>query len=583
MTESVETSEADGDRPWVSHYPPGVPDRIEIPDEPVTAPFERAVKRWPDRVALDFLGATLTYAQADEQIRRAMVALRRLGVGPGERVALVLPNCSSHVVAYHAVLRLGAVAVELNPTYTADELHHLLIDSGARFAIVWHKAVERVLAARPGTPLTQVVSLDMVRDLPLRSQLLLRLPVAAAREKREALRGHVPRDIADWHDLLRQAGDGDEPAAVSSASVGGDDLALLQYTGGTTGTPKAAMLSHRNLVANLVHGEAWVGFRPGEETVYGVLPFFHAFGLTFCLNLPGQIGATLVMFPNFDPAEVLKAVDRRPATFMAGVAPMFDRIATAAQAMPRPPYAGLRQIRLAFAGAMPIPAETVERWESLTGGLLIEGYGMTECAPVALGNPCAPTRRPGTLGVPFPNTDIRIVDIDDPTVVVEPDSDGVRRGELLVRGPQVFLGYWNRPEETADQLLPGGWLRTGDVVEVDATGWVRLVDRVKEMIIVGGFKVYPSPVEDHLRTLAGVADVAVVGLPASGGDDRVVAVFVLELDAPEPTVEEVRAHAEQYVARYALPRAVYVVEELPRSQIGKVMRRVVREQLIEGP
>ena len=256
--------------------------------------------------------------------------------------------------------------------------------------------------------------------------------------------------------------------------------------------------------------------------MYGVLPFFHAFGLTFCLNLPGQIGATLVMFPNFDPAEVLKAVDPRPATFMAGVAPMFDLIATAAQAMPRPPYAGLRQIRLAFAGAMPIPAETVERWESLTGGLLIEGYGMTECAPVALGNPCAPTRRPGTLGVPFPNTDIRIVDIDDPTVVVEPDSDGVRRGELLVRGPQVFLGYWNRPEETADQLLPGGVAPYGYLVEVDATGWVTPRG--------------PGQGDDHRRRLqglpvsrwrttsvrcAGVADVAVVGLPASGGDERV--------------------------------------------------------------
>lgn len=581
MTESVDTNQADGERPWMRHYPPGVADRMEIPDEPVTAPFERAVRRWPDRVALDFLGASLTYAQADEQIRRAMVALRRLGVGPAERVALVLPNCTSHVIAYHAVLRLGAVVVELNPTYTADELEDLLADSGARYALVWHKAVERVLPAVARTPLTKVVSVDMARDLPLHSQLLLRLPVAAAREKREALRGSVPRDIADWHDLLRQAGD-DEAATATSAATRGDDLALLQYTGGTTGTPKAAMLTHRNLVANLVHGEAWTGFRPGEETVYGVLPFFHAFGLTFCLNLPGQIGATLVMFPNFDPAEVLKAMKRRPATFMAGVAPMFDRIARAAQAMSRPPFDALRQIRLGFAGAMPIPAETVERWEGLTGGLLIEGYGMTECAPVALGNPCSPARRPGTLGVPFPNTDIRIVDIDDPTVVVEADADGVRRGELLVRGPQVFHGYWNRPEETAHQLLPGGWLRTGDVVEVDATGWVRLVDRVKEMIIVGGFKVYPSPVEDRLRTLDGVVDVAVVGLPAAGGDDRVVAVLVLEVDAVEPTVEEVQAHAEKYVARYALPRAVFVVEELPRSQIGKVMRRVVRDRLLEG-
>lgn len=564
------------ERPWAQHYTPGTPLEIEVPDEPVTAAFSRAVARWPDRVALDFLGAELTYAETEERIRRAMGVLHRLGLGVGDRAALVLPNSTTHFVAYHAALRLGAIVAELNPTYTADELRHLLSDSGATHAVVWHKAVERVLAAQPGSELTTVISADIVRDLPRAARLLLRLPLVPAREKREALRGVVPPGVPDWHALMASA-----PTDVAAAPVRGDDVALLQYTGGTTGTPKAAVLTHRNLVANLVHGQAWAGFEPGAETVYGVLPFFHAFGLTFCLNLPGHVGATLVMFPNFDPETVVGTLRRRPATFMAGVAPMFDRIARTAEASRRPPLEGLRQIRLGFAGAMPIPAETVQRWEALTGGLLIEGYGMTECAPIALGNPCAPTRRPGTLGVPFPNTDIRIVDIDDHTVVVEPDEAGVRRGELLVRGPQVFAGYWNRPDETAEQLLDDGWLRTGDVVEVDPTGWITLVDRVKEMIIVGGFKVYPSQVEEHLRTMAGVADVAVVGIATAAGDDRVLAAFVLEEGATEPTLAEVRAHAEQRVPRYALPRDVRVVAELPRSQIGKVMRRLVREQFTD--
>ncbi|WP_235735695.1 AMP-binding protein [Nocardioides alcanivorans] len=561
------------DRPWAMHYTPGVPIDIEIPDEPVTAALRRAVERWPDRIALDFMGATLTYAETEQQIRRAMGALHELGVTVGARVALVMPNSTSHFVAYHAALRLGAIVAELNPTYTADELHHLLTDSGATHAVVWHKAVAAVLEARAGTELTTVVSADIVRDLPRSAQFLLKLPLAPAREKKAALRGVVPAEVPDWHDLLKSART-DVPVAERS----GDDVALLQYTGGTTGTPKAAVLTHRNLVANLVHGQAWADFELGEETVYGVLPFFHAFGLTFSLNLPGQLGATLVMFPNFDADTVLKTMHRRPATFMAGVAPMFDRIAKAAQASPKPPVEGLRRIRLGFAGAMPIPAQTVERWEALTGGLLIEGYGMTECAPIALGNPCAPTRRPGTLGVPFPNTDIRVVSIDDHTVTVEPDEGGVRRGELLVRGPQVFSGYWNRPEETAGQLLDDGWLRTGDVVEVDATGWITLVDRVKEMIIVGGFKVYPSQVEDHLRTMPGVEDVAVVGIATEAGDDRVLAAFVLAEGVAEPTLEEVRDHAQQRVPRYALPRDIRVVDELPRSQIGKVMRRLVREQ-----
>lgn len=561
-----------GDRPWSVHYAPGVPTEIDIPDEPITAAMARAAQRWPDRIATDFLGATATYAQTETAIRRAMVVLRDLGVKPGDAVALVLPNSPSHLVAYHAALRLGAVVVDLNPTYTTAEFAHLLADSGARYALVWHKAVASVLTARSGSDVQAVVSVDISRDLPKSAQLLLKLPVKAAREKRDALKGTVPSQIPDWHSLIGKA-----RGEVQPAQVRGDDLALLQYTGGTTGTPKAAMLLHRNLVANVVHGQAWATFREGEETVYGVLPFFHAFGLTFCLNLPAHIGATLVMFPNFEPETVLAAFGRRPATFMAGVAPMFDRIAAAAEASAKPPTEGLRQARLGFAGAMPIPPVTVERWERLTGGLLIEGYGMTECAPIALGNPCAPTRRPGTLGVPFPNTDMRIVDIDDHTREVEPNENGVRRGELVVRGPQVFAGYRNRPEETAHQLLEGGWLRTGDVVEVDETGWVTLVDRVKEMIIVGGFKVYPSTVEDHLRLMPGVADVAVVGVPGAGGDDHVLAAFVLESGAEAPSIEEVRAHGEQRLARYALPRRVEVVEDLPRSQIGKVMRRQVQE------
>ncbi|MFS3128606.1 AMP-binding protein [Nocardioides sp. Bht2] len=565
------------EKPWTKHYGAGVPAEIAIPDEPVTAGLIRAAAQWPDRIATDFLGATATFAETEQKIRRAMGALHELGVGMGKRIALVLPNCPSHLIAYHAALRLGAVVVEVNPTYTTEELAHLLRDSQATHAIVWHKAVERVLAARPGTALEQIISADIVRDLPKLSQLLLRLPVNAAREKNEALRGTVPPGFPDWHRLIADVPDLELP----EVEIRGEHLALLQYTGGTTGTPKAAMLTHRNLVANMVHGDAWVRFQPGGETVYGVLPFFHAFGLTFCLNLPGYLGATLVMFPNFDPPTVVAALRRRPGTFMGGVAPMFDRIATAVESAKKPPLAEIRQMRLGFAGAMPIPERTVERWEALTGGLLIEGYGMTECAPIALGNPASEARRPGTLGVPFPNTEIRIVDIDDPTLEVTPGDDGSLRGELLVRGPQVFNGYWNLPDETAGQLLAGGWLRTGDVVAVDPTGWITLVDRVKEMIIVGGFKVYPTQVEDHLRTMPGVVDVAVVGVPTRNGDDEILAAFVLADGAEAPTLDGVRAFAEQHVARYALPRRVEVLDDLPRSQIGKVMRRQVLEQVTE--
>lgn len=573
-------------RPWLDRYAPGVPATVDVPDEPVTAALDRAAARWPDRVAVDFFGATLTYAALAERSRVAARALAALGVTRGDRVAIALPNCTSHVVAFHAVLRLGAVVVEHNPTYTADELAHQLADSGAVVALVWRKAVPAVQSVRARTDLRHVVAVDLADDMPARLRLALRLPVAAARAKRAALGADVPLDVPRWHDLVTAAArDGDPAPGTERPAVHGDDLALLQYTGGTTGVPRAAMLTHRNLVANTVQGEAWADFREGEETVYGVLPFFHAFGLTFCLTLPARIGATVVVFPSFDAATVLAAQRRRPATFLPGVAPIFSRLLAAAAAVPARRRPDLRSIRLGFAGAMPITAETASAWESATGGLLIEGYGMTESSPVALGNPCTADRRPGTLGLPFPSTDARVVDPEDPTRDATPDDAGTRRGELLVRGPQVFAGYWHGPEETAAQLLPGGWLRTGDVVTLDADGVVTLVDRIKEVIVTGGFKVFPSQVEDHLRTMPGVRDVAVVGLPADGADETVAVAVVLDDSPGAPVVDlaALRAWGERRLARYALPRSFMVVPDLPRSQIGKVLRRVVREQLLVRP
>ncbi len=570
-------------RPWLDHYPSGVPAEVEIPHEAVGRGLQVAAERWPERIAVDFFGAVTTYAQLAAEVERAMAALHGLGVRHGDRVALVLPNCTSHVIAFNALLRLGAVVVECNPTYTASELAHQFADAGVSVAIVWTKAVPVSLAAAEAIgpdAAPRVLSLDMTRDLPVAKRIALRLPVAKARSLRRAMRGKVPATVPDWHGLLRRAERIDEPVP----GPGADDVALLQYTGGTTGTPKAAVLTHRNLVANALQGQAWARFVEGEETVYGALPFFHAFGLTFCLTLAVRIGATLVAFPKFDASALVAAHARRPATFIPGVAPMFDRIVTAAEVA----AVDLGGIRLSFAGAMPVPTETAARWERATRGLLIEGYGLTETSPVALGNPCSAHRRPGALGLPFPSTDIRVVDPDDDVAPRDavPDGSGTVRGELLVRGPQVFQGYWNRPEETAHQLLEGGWLRTGDIVRVGPDGVAVLVDRIKEMIISNGFKVYPSQVEDHLRAMPGVRDVAVVGLPGVGADERVAAAVVLEPEEDGAGVrhlvdlEGVRAWGEQRLTRYALPRVFAVVSELPRSQLGKVLRRTVREDLL---
>ena len=558
------------DRPWFASYAPGVPRDVEVPDEPLTASLDRAARRFPDRVAVDFLGRTTTYAELADQVARAAQALHGIGVRHGDRVAIAVPNCTSHVVAFLAVLRLGAVVVEHNPTYSAAELAHQLADSGAQVAIVWEKAVAAVLEAAPGTALGAVVAVDLTRDLPRRARAALRLPVPAARRARASMRARVPADLPRWDRLVAAA----DPLPATHPLPAADDLALVQFTGGTTGTPKGAALRHRNLVANTVQGQAWTGAAEGTETVYAALPFFHAFGLTLCLLYGLRIAATVVPFPRFDVDLVLAAQRRRPGTFLPAVPPMLDRLAAAAEADARH---DLRSFRFAFSGGMALPPETAARWERVTGGLAVEGYGMTETAPVVLGGPLSAGRRPGALGLPFPGTDVRVVDPQEPTSDVAPGGTG----ELLVRGPQVFAGYWQRPDETAEQLLDGGWLRTGDLVRIDDDGYVVLVDRIKEVIVTGGFKVYPSQVEDHLREMPGVRDVAVVGVPGGDLGEKVVAAVVLDdPDASAVDLAAVRAWCQQRLAGYAVPRALVVVPELPRSILGKILRRVVRDDLV---
>lgn len=558
------------ERPWLASYAAGVPADVAVPDEPLTATLVNAAERFPDRIAVDFEGQTTTYRELLDEVEQAAGALLALGVQRGDRVAIALPNCHAHVVAFWAVLRLGAVVVEHNPTYSEGELEHQLRDSGAVVAICWEQTAVRVLAVQDNTQLRHVVAVDLTRDLPAVKRFALSLPLPPARRLRAQLRGDVPATTPMWHRLVAAA----TPVPASHAPATADDVATIQYTGGTTGTPKGAVLTHRSLGSNATQGAAWTQLTDGTETIYGVLPFFHAFGLTLCLTYAARIGATLVAFGKFDPASVLAAQRRRPATFLPGVAPMFDRLAALAEKK----GADLSSIKISLAGAMPISRATADRWERLTGGLLIEGYGMTETGPVALGNPCTAERRPGALGLPFPSTEMRVVDPENPSVDVAPGE----RGELLIRGPQVFSGYWNRPEETAEQLLPDGWLRTGDVVVVDEHGFATLVDRIKEMIVTGGYKVYPSQVEAHLRSMPGVADVAVVGIPGGDMGEKVVAAVVLDPDAATGGLDlaAVRAWCEQRLARYALPRELVIVADLPRSQIGKVMRRVVRERVM---
>jgi long-chain acyl-CoA synthetase len=549
---------------WTRNYAPGVPAEVEVPRETLVDLLATAVGRFPDRPALDFYGATTTYAQLRDVVARAAEVLRAQGVQRGDRVALVMPNSPQHVVAFHAVLRLGAVVVEHNPLYTPDELGQQFRDHGAAVAVVWD-VVAPVVQGLDAPALRTVLAVDLSRALPLVKRLALRLPLAKARATRAAMTVPAPGTIS-WDDAVSRAA----PLDDAWAPPAHEDVALLQYTGGTTGNPKAAVLTHRNLVANVTQARAWVpGLGEGTEVFYGVLPLFHAYGLMLCLVAAVRLGATLVLFPRFDVDQVLAAARRRPPTFLPGVPPIYDRLARAAAER----GVDLTATRFAISGAMPLPIGTIDQWESVTGGLVVEGYGMTETSPIALGNPMGPTRRPGTVGLPFPSTLVKVVDPEDPTV----ERPLGERGELLVHGPQVFSGYWNRPLDTAAVLLPGGWLRTGDVVVMDEDGFVTVVDRIKELVISGGFNVYPSEVEDVLKAVDGIADAAVVGLPGASGSEEVVAAVVLERPLD---LDAVRESTRASLAAYKVPRRIVAVDDLPRSLIGKVLRRQVREQLL---
>ncbi len=556
------------DRPWAGNYAPGVPLDIEVPDESLSDLVETSARRFGPRVALDFFGATTTYADLGTQIARAAEGLRRLGIGKGDRVALVLPNCPQHVVAFYAVLRLGAVVVEHNPLYTAEEMSIQFADHRPRAAIVWDKIASMVRDIATPLGVETFLAVNLPAALPTRSRWALRLPLAKARTARAAMTAPAP-GMPSWEAMVA----GSTPLSADHPRPDAGDVALLQYTGGTTGRPKAAVLTHRNLRANAAQGRAWLpGMSDGTEVVYGVLPLFHAFGLTLCLTFAVSVGATIVLFPRFDVDMVLTAMRRRPATFLPAVPPIYERLATAAGER----GVDLRSIAYSFSGAMPLPEATATLWESVAGGLLVEGYGLTEMSPIALGNPATRDRRVGSVGVPFPSTQARVVDRSDPGVVLGPGEPG----ELLVRGPQAFAGYWERPDETAAAITDDGWVRTGDIVVMDDDGFFTIVDRIKELIITGGFNVYPSEVEDALRQLPGIVDAAVVGLPSPGGSEEVTAAVILE---PSATLDEdaIREGCRARLAAYKVPRRIVAVDELPRSIIGKVLRREVRDQLTD--
>ncbi len=552
-------------QPWLDRYPEGVPTSYEFPKFALTRLLDDATNSFPDHVALAFLGAKSTYKELKDQVDRFAGVLAGLGVGKGDRVALVLPNCPQNVIAFFATLRLGAVVVEHNPLYTEAELRHQLADCGATVVVCLDRVFETVAKVKKDTSVKHVIATSLVDYLPKGDQLKLRLPVAKAKKQRAEISATLPKGSGakDFKALLKGA------APVSrQVPVDADDLALLQYTGGTTGLSKGAMLSHRNLVSNAYMNRLWdTEAKAGQEVTLAVLPLFHAYGLTVAMTNTILLGGTLVLLPRFDLDLVFKAIDAWKPTLFPGVPPIYKAIADS----PKAKAHDLKSIRLCVSGAMKLPTEIAEQFTRISGATLIEGYGLTETSPSTHANPIKGGKA-GSIGLPLPGTLAKIVDQDNSAKLVPVGQPG----ELAIAGPQVFSGYWGR-EDQDGVFTADGYLLTGDVAVMDDEGFFTIVDRKKELIIAGGFNIYPSEVEEVLFALDGVADAVVVGVPDKYRGETVKA-YVVRAPGSKLTEDAVIAHCAASLTAYKVPKLVEFRDSLPRTVVGKVLRRVLLEE-----
>ncbi len=553
-------------RAWQDHYDRGVP--LQVDDAGWTVPdlLDRAVDRFFHSPALFYYGRSITFGELDELTSRFALVLRNLGVRRGDRVALMLPNTPQAIIGYFGALRAGAVVVWMNPLYSAPEVEAQLVDSGSETLVALDLFYPRIAAVYERTPLKRIIVTRLCDFFPLSLRLLY--PIKARLSGRWVKVGKQP-PTQDFVTLLRSVraslnGEGDV-----SPRPRPDDLALLQYTGGTTGLSKGVMLTHRNLVVNAQQCRAWMpDFAEGKEIFLGVTPYFHSYGLSTTLHLAVMGGCEQILLPRFQVLEVMRAIERHRITVFSGIPTMFMAISE----FERVGRYNLRSLRLCLSGANPLPADVQNRFEQLTGVTISEGYGLTEASPVTHCNPVHGTKVPGSIGLPFPGTECRIMDLETGRREV---GEG-EVGELTIRGPQVMQGYWNKQAETR-AVLRGGWLYTGDMASRDATGFFYLVDRKKDMIKTRGENVYPREVEEVLFRHPGVGDAVVVGLPDRKFGEVVKAYVVLRKgwSLAQSALTE---HCRQSLATFKVPTLIEFRSEIPRTLIGKALRRALRDE-----
>ena len=555
------------DAPWTRFYEEGVPKSITYPTWTLPDLLDASAREFPDQVALTFFAdpklppSRMTFRQLNDQTLQCAAALHHLGVRKGDRVAVMLPNCPQFPVVFFGLLRLGAIAVNTNPLYVAREMKEQFNDAGAETVILLNAFFPRLAEIREETKIKRTIVVDVAESLGFPWRQIVHLVQRKHGEYVEV----PPQDGVYFLPRLLA----EHPPSPPPVEMAAGDVALLQYTGGTTGTPKGAMLTHENLVVNALQMAAWFAkAERGHEVVMAAIPFFHVYGMTVCMIFGLHIGANVVLLPRPRPVDnVMKVIQKTRASIFPGVPTLY----TAINNHPDVKKYALGSIKLCLSGAAALPLEVAETFEKLTGGKLVEGFGMTECSPVAIANPLFGARRPGSIGLPVPDTDAKIVDLE--TGAVLPAG---RDGELAIKGPQVMLGYWGRPDETAD-TIKDGWLFTGDIAKMDDDGWFYIVDRKKDMIACSGLKVLPREVEEVLFQHPKVQEVVVAGIPDLYRGETVKAFVVPKAGVP-PTVEELTAFCKQNLASFKVPTQIEFRAELPKTMVGKVLRRVLVEE-----
>jgi len=547
-TESVYAS-----RPWLNHYNFWTPPHMNYPERPLHEILRITAAEVPDRPATAFLGQHLTFIQLRDQADRFATALSRLGIEQGDRVGIMLANCPQYVIAAFALFRLGATVVNVNPIYTPREVLVVAKDCRMCALLTLDVLAPRVLAVRDQTAIENVIITSLGE-------------YAVAGTPTPVVEGTIR-----MADLLANIAEPDLPRIEIDTD---QDVAVLQYTGGTTGVPKGAMLTHRNIFTNVVQTDAWAHrhTQRGTDCYLLVIPLFHIYGFTVGMIEGVWRGVQQVLIPKYEVEVVLNAIrDYRPTYF-----PAVPTIYISLLNHPKAKEYGLDRVRGFNSGSAPLPVEVIDKFERMTGGTLSEGYGLSEASPVTHSTPSLGRRKPGSIGLPLSDTDIKIVDL----ATGETEVPIGQEGELCIAGPQVMKGYWNRPDETAIALRTDAagkcWLYTGDIARMDEDGYTYIVQRKKDMIIVSGFNVYPSEVESVLFTHPAVLEAAVIGKPDSYRGERVKAFVVLK-EGARVTVEELIAHCETSLAEFKVPREIVFRESLPKTAVGKVLHRVLRE------